>query len=592
MNKIENILKQHTLAALQHLYEATVAPDKILVSETKKEFEGDLTIVVFPFVKMARKKPEMVGEELGAYLKEHVAQIADFNVIKGFLNLVISDTYWLDVFNHILADDGYGQLPATNKKVVLEYIGPNTNKPLHLGHLRNMFVGNAVANILAAYGHEVHKVNIYNDRGIAVCKSMIAWQLTAEGATPERTGMKSDHFVGKYYVKFDEMYNAEVAKLVAKGMSTEEAKKDAPILKAAYDLLRKWEEGDEATIALWKQMNQWVYDGFNTTYKSLGIDYEKAYKESEFYKSGKSMVIEGLEKNLFYQKEDKTIMVDLTEEKLDHKVLLRSDDTSIYITQDMGVAQQRYEDYKMDTSIYVVGDEQEYHFKVLKAILHKMGKPYAKGIYHLSYGMVDLPSGKMKSREGTVVDADDLVQTMLQTAADHTKNLGQTEGFDDATAKELYDTIGLGALKYFILKVNAKKRMLFNPQESIDFLGHTGPFVQYSHARIQSILRKYEGDYQCTFQLDALHPIEKKLVMMHYKYPEVIQEAAQNYDPSTIANYAFYLAKFFNKFWAELPILNNETEEMNAFRVAMCFTTGKIIKSAMQLLGIKVPDRM
>ncbi len=590
---IEATLKQNTIAAVKKLYDAAIELNSVTVNDTRKEFEGDLTIVVFPFVRFARKKPEQVATEIAEYLQQQLDFISHFNVVKGFLNLSLKDTYWLHTFNEIAHNETYGQQEPTNKKVLLEYIGPNTNKPLHLGHIRNMFIGFATANVLSANGHDVHKVTIYNDRGIAVCKSMIAWQKTGKGETPESTGIKGDHFVGKYYVAYDKIYQAQVAELVEKeGMTEKEAKQKAPILLEAREMLLKWEANDPEIRQLWETMNGWVYNGFFDTYKKLGVDYEKPYYESGTYLLGKEMVLKGLKDEVFYQKEDSSIWVDLTEKQLDHKLLLRSDGTSVYITQDLGIAELRYQDYQMDQSIYVVGDEQNYHFKVLQKTLEVMQKPYASGIYHLSYGMVDLPTGKMKSREGTTVDADDLVQEMLETAAKHTAELGKTEGFSEAEANELYQTIGLGALKYFILKVNPQKRMLFNPKESIDFLGHTGPFIQYSHARIQSILRKYTGDYAQNFNFESLQSAEKELIQQLYRYPAAIVEAGRDYDPSVIANYAYQLAKIFNKFYNELPILNNEDEKVSAFRVSLAATTARIIRQAMKILGIDVPDRM
>lgn len=590
---IENFIKEKAIAAVKELYNTDLSPNKIIINETRKEFDGEFTLVVFPFVKIARKKPEDIGKEIGAYLIDVMPMLAGFNTIKGFLNLQLKDSYWLDVFQEIDSNNNYGQLTSTGKKVVLEYIGPNTNKPLHLGHLRNMFLGYAMANILSQYGHEVHKVTIYNDRGITICKSMAAWQQTANGATPESTNTKGDHFVGQYYVAYNKMADEQMLPYLAQGMNKRQAEKQTAIYKTAQNLLLRWEAGDEDTIALWKMMNDWVYEGFFETYNNLGVDYEKAYHESDFYKLGKDLVLEGLEKEVFTKKADNSIVCDLTEQKLDEKLLLRSDGTSIYITQDLGVAEMRYKDYQMDDSIYVVGNEQDYHFTVLKLLLQKLEKPYADGISHLSYGMVDLPDGKMKSREGKVVDADELYQEMLNTAKQHTEELGKTEGMGEIAKQKLYKTIAIGALKYFILRVQAIKRMMFNPKESIDFIGNTGPFIQYTYARSQSIKRKTEDNIdKQPFAVSSLAPIEKQLLQLIYNYPAAIKEAAESYDPSVIANYAYNLAKTFNKMWAELSILNNEDENLNIFRSKLSLLTGRIIKSAMATLGIDVPARM
>ncbi|MGB1206399.1 MAG: arginine--tRNA ligase [Chitinophagales bacterium] len=589
---IELGLKQATMQAIEALYGQEISEKQVNINETRKEYAGDLTILVFPFTRMARKKPEQVGQEIGTFLKENLAYIADFNVIKGFLNLEIKDSYWTQVFNDVAANKNYGQHDSTGQKVVLEYVGPNTNKPLHLGHLRNMFLGHSVAAILSAYGHEVHKVNIYNDRGIAICKSMVAWKWLANKTTPETENMKGDHFVGAYYVKYDQVFRSEVAALVAEGMERKEAEKKAPIYLAAQRMLVAWEAGDKEVIELWKMMNNWVYAGIQKTYDKVGVTFEKDYCESEYYLRGKEMADAGLKDGIAYKKDDGSVWIDLEKEKLDQKLLLRKDGTSVYITQDLAVAEQRFQDFDMDKSIYVVGKEQEYHFKVLQATLKRFGKSYAAGIYHLSYGMVDLPEGKMKSREGTVVDADDLIQNMIDTAEQHTSELGKTEGFSPEEAKHLYEIIGLGALKYFILKVNAKKRMLFNPKESIDFLGHTGPFIQYSYARIQSILRKFEGNYEQVFETEKLEAWEKQLIIMQYNFKTAIADSAKAHDPAVIANYAYFLAKTYNKFYAELPILNNEEEKINAFRVALSAKTAQILHTAMNLLGINVPERM
>ncbi len=591
-------LKETAQAAVKELFGADLPLQQFNLQDTRKEFEGDVTLVVFPFVRHAKRKPEQTGEAIGNYLKEHMDEVVDFNVIKGFLNLTISDAYWLSAMKHIMDNEQFGQFDSTGKVVVLEYIGPNTNKPLHLGHLRNIFLGYATANILAAAGDEVHKVNIYNDRGIAICKSMIAWQLFGEGKTPAEVGMKGDHFVGSYYVKFASVLDEQTQALMAeKGLKKDDAQAQTPIFLAAQDMLRKWEAGDEEVKSLWARMNGWVYDGFKATYAALGVDYEKAYKESDTYLLGKEMVLDGLSKELFYQKEDGSVWVDLESRKLDNKILLRKDGTSVYITQDLGVAQLRYNDYKMDQSIYVVADEQNYHFKVLKETLDVMGKPFAQGIHHLSYGMVDLTTGKMKSREGTVVDADDLVGDMVATAQKHTEELGKTEGFGAQESKELYNLLGLGALKYFILKVNPKKRMLFNPEESIDFLGHTGPFVQYTHARVKSIMRKFEQEYCEDYPTEIqrkgeLDPAERDVLKLIHKYPVIIKQAADDYDPSVVANYAYQLAKTYNGFYNKLPILSKVEVDVVEFRVLLSKLTARTIANAMKLLGIGVPERM
>lgn len=590
--KIENLLRAATAKAVQELFGVETAPEKIAINETRKEFEGDLTVVVFPFTRFARKSPQQTGQLIGEYLAKDLDFIAAYDTIKGFLNLTLKDTYWISTLEDMLAQDDYGQQAPTGKTVVLEYIGPNTNKPLHVGHIRNMFIGYAMANILSKNGHDVHKVTIYNDRGIAISKSMAAWLLYGEGEMPESANIKGDHFVGKYYVKYNQVHDKELAALIESGMSKDEANKNTAIFKYAQELLLKWEAGDKDVISIWKMMNDWVYKGFKVTYASLGVDYEKPYYESEAYLKGKDMVLESLEEGIVYKEKDGSIKIDLEDKGLDTKVLLRSDGTSIYLTQDLAVAQMRHDDFKMDQSIYVVGDEQIYHFQALKAVLQKMNKAYADGIYHLWYGMVDLPSGKMKSREGKVVDADDLIQEMLETAEKHTIEQGKIEGLSEEDCQHLFQLLGLGALKYFILKVNAKKRMLFNPQESIDFLGHTGPYIQYCHARSKAVLRKYGQSPQSFEGVDTLHPATKRLIIQQYNYVQAIVEAGEEYDPSVIANYVYQLAKTFSKAYAEVPILNNEDERVTHLRAAVTHNTAKIIHSAMGLLGIDVPERM
>ncbi len=643
---IEQQLKEATVQAVQDLFDKTVNTDQVIVNDTRKEFAGDLTVVVFPFVKFARRSPQQTGDTIGAYLQEKFDFITGFNTIKGFLNLNIADSYWLQVFNAMCKEENYGQHPATGKKVVLEYCGPNTNKPLHLGHIRNMLLGYSTANILMAAGDEVHKVNIYNDRGIAICKSMIGWQKYANGATPESKGMKGDHFVGEWYVRYATEFSKEyktwqqtaegqqvfeawqvdekAVKKTLKEIETakNKAKKDKKEIKEqdytlqnyffknvyeqtyfnAYsklgaetsEMLRKWEANDPEVRKLWEMNNQWVYDGLQETFEVLGVDFEKDYMESENYLQGKEVVLKGLEDGLFYQKEDGSIWVDLEDQKLDHKILLRKDGTSVYITQDLAVAANRYTDYQMDDSIYVVGDAQAYHFKVLKAILKKMGEPYAEGIHHLGYGMVFLPTGKMKSREGDKVDADDLIAQMVSMAKELTKEQGKIATLSEEEAEVLYKNLGLGALKYFILRIGAKKSFVFNPKESIDFQGDTGTYVQYGYARSQAILRKYDkDDYKQDFSFDNnIEDLEKELIMLQYKYPSVILEAATNYDPSIITAYAYSLAKTYSKFWAAHSILGNADEKVTAFRVALTANNARLIKSAMNLLGIEVPSRM
>lgn len=590
---IEPMLRETTVAAIKELYGAQIKEGDVTINLTRKEFEGDYSVVVFPFLRYTKEGVEVIAAKVGEYLQQNVEAVDRFNVVKGFVNLTLKDSYWSGFLAQLTGTEGFGKLPSTGKKVVLEYCGPNTNKPLHLGHIRNMVIGFSMAEILRAAGDEVHKVNIYNDRGIAISKSMVAWLEKGNGETPESSGMKGDHLAGKYYVEYDKLFRAQVAGLEKKGLGEEEAKKQAPIYQKAQELLRKWEEGDAEVMELWNTMNDWVYAGFEETFQKLGVDFEKHYYESETYVSGKKLVQEGLDKNVFYRKPDGSVWVDLTGDGLDEKLLLRNDGTSVYLTQDLGTAQARYDDYKMDKSIYVVADEQDYHFKALKATLQKLGKPYAGGIHHLSYGMVDLPTGKMKSREGTVVDADDLVQQMEDTAEHHTSELGKTEGMSESDAKGLYHMIGMGALKYYLLRVNARKRVLFNPEESIEFQGDTGPFIQYTHARIQSVLRKWEGGQQEKGEFPTiLNEQEREVLLQIQQYPVAVQEAAASFDPSQIANFVFALAKMYNKFYAEISILNEPDPGTRHFRVALSRQTAMVIKDAMVLLGIEVPDRM
>lgn len=587
-------LKKDAVAVVNKLYNQQVDATIIKIDKTPPEFTGELTLVIFPFVKISKKNPEVTANEIGEALMAVNSTIAGYNVVKGFLNISFTDVYWSGVLQHIHNTKNYGILAATGKKVVMEYCGPNTNKPLHLGHVRNVLLGYAAANILAAAGHEVHKVNILNDRGIAICKSMVAYERNGNGSTPASTGIKGDHFVGNYYIEFAKIHEAEMASLIAAGKTKEEAEKNTPIYLAAQEMLRKWESGDAAVLELWNTMNNWVYEGFGVTYQKIGIDFEKEYKESEFYLHGKKMVQEGLTQGAFFKKEDGSIWVDLTSDGLDQKVLLRADGTSMYITQDMGVAEARYGDFKMDTSVYVVANEQDYHFKVLKLVLQKLGRPYGDGIYHLSYGMVDLPEGKMKSREGTVVDADDLMSEMTEEAKAFLAASEKSAAFNETEKQILAEQIGLSALKYFILKVDPKKRILFNPKESIDLQGHTGPFIQYSYARIQSIFRKLSENDLNEFRLNGtdLLPAEKSLIVNIYQYPGVIQSAADNYSPAEVANYIYNLAKQFNSFYAEHSITKAESADKQHLRAIIAGQTAYILKHGLMLLGIQSPERM
>ncbi|HWK98652.1 MAG TPA: arginine--tRNA ligase [Parapedobacter sp.] len=592
-NTIQQQLIYYTKQAVNELYGADLPDHQITIQETRKEFEGQLTIVVFPMTRFSRKSPENTGNDIGSYLLKQLPQLTAFNTIKGFLNLTLSDAYWTSLFTTAVMHEKFGQFPANGRKVMVEYSSPNTNKPLHLGHIRNNLLGYSVAAILKAYGYDVIKTNLVNDRGIHICKSMLAWQRWGNGETPETSGMKGDHLVGKYYVLFDKAYKKEVDALKAKGFDEEEAKKQAPIIREAQQMLQQWESGDEAVIERWKTMNGWVYAGFDETYARLGVDFDKYYYESDTYLLGKNIINEGLEKGVFFRKEDNSVWIDLTEDGLDEKLVLRGDGTSVYITQDMGTAQLKYDDFGMDESIYVVGNEQDYHFKVLFLILEKLGKSWAKGLFHLSYGMVDLPSGKMKSREGTVVDADDLMDEMTATAKQRTEELGKTAGLPDAEKATLYDIIGMGALKYFLLKVEPKKRLLFDPKESIDFQGHTGPFIQYTHARIQSVLVKGGSTTDsATVAPDTLSESERDLIQLLGNFPAAIAAAAKEFSPAHMANYAYEVAKQYNKFYHEETILKAEDVAVRNFRLRLSAATARIIARAMQLLGIEVPDRM
>ena len=595
-------IKTAAAATIESLYGLELSPEAVLINQTKPEFEGDYTVVLFSFVKTLRKSPEMLGAEIGAQIVKGWPDLfTGYNVIKGFLNLTVADSYWQTFALDNQANADFGRLPATGKRVMVEYSSPNTNKPLHLGHLRNNFLGYSITEILKAAGNATFSSCVVNDRGIHICKSMIAWQMFAAGATPASTGIKGDHFVGQYYVKFNDEYKIQVQALVDGGMEKELAEKQAPIMEATQQMLLDWEAGEPAVIELWKKMNSWVYTGFDATYQMIGTRFDKVYYESNTYLLGKDLVESGLKKGVFYQKEDGSVWIDLTRDGLDEKLVRRSDGTSVYITQDIGLAEEKQKEFNIQESIYVVGDEQNYHFKVLKLICQKLGLPSADGIYHLSYGMVELPSGRMKSREGTVVDADELIERMISIARQKTEELGKVSDFNEAELVSLYNMIGLGALKFFLLRVDPKKKMLFNPEESIDFHGFTGPFVQYTHARIKSILRKLkanetpQADKPTTSDTTSAAPLlaaEKEVLVALEQYPALIQEAATEHDPSKIAIYVFNLAKLFNALYAEHSILNAESVEKKALRTKIALLTGNTIKSAMALLGIEVPERM
>ncbi|MBL7923288.1 MAG: arginine--tRNA ligase [Bacteroidia bacterium] len=599
----ERELRDAVKRGFSQLYRAEVALSDIAIQPTRKDFEGDLTVVVFNLAKLAGKSPEVIGNELGEWLKANEQEVSGFNVVKGFLNIVVQNEAWLRIYAEAAGDESYWQKKADASllahPVLVEYSSPNTNKPLHLGHIRNNLIGYSVAELLKATGNPVQKVNLINDRGIHICKSMLAWLKKGNGETPESTGMKGDHLVGKYYVEFDRMYKAETEMLVAQGIGEEEAKKKAPLMLEAQEMLRKWENGDEETVALWKKMNAWVYAGFDTTYRALGVDFDTFYYESEMYLLGKEIVQEGLDKKVFYKKDDGSVWVDLTEEGLDEKLLLRRDGTSVYITQDLGTAKKRYEEKKFSRLIYVVGNEQDYHFKVLRLILKKLGYDWWNKLYHLSYNMVDLPSGKMKSREGTVVDADELMEEMVEQAGKITRELGKIDDFTSQEAEELYRMIGMGALKYFILKVDPEKRMLFNPEESIDFNGNTGPFIQYTYARIRSVMRKADtypelrpGENYSPAEYKVLNEKERELIKQLLKYPYVLGEASERYSPAMMANYIYELARQFNQFYHEYPIVDPAEVEMTRFRLFLCQVCAGLIRRTLLLLGIGVPERM
>ncbi|HEX7904748.1 MAG TPA: arginine--tRNA ligase [Chitinophagaceae bacterium] len=590
---ITNEMKGLVLKSIHDLYSYELSAADITINTTKPEFEGDYTIVLFSFVKQLKKSPEQLGHELGAeLLKNNPGLFTKYNVIKGFLNLSISDSYWVNFLYQTYTDTSFGHQPGNDQRVIVEYSSPNTNKPIHLGHLRNNFLGWSVAEIMKTSGYTVFKTAIMNDRGIHICKSMIAWKLFANGATPASTGIKGDHFVGDYYVQFGVEHKKEMEPLIAAGMSKEEAEKNAPIMQAAIKMLQDWENGDEEVRALWQKMNSWVYEGFNETYKKIGSDFDKNYFESDTYLMGKGFVEEGLQKGVFFKKEDGSVWIDLTADGLDEKLVLRKDGTSVYITQDIGLAEKKYEDFHYDQSFHVIADEQNYHMKVLKLILQKLGKPFANGVQHMSYGMVELPSGRMKTREGNVVDADDIIEELKKVARQKTEELGKVKDFNPGELNELYDTIALGALKFFLLRVDPKKRMIFNPEESIDFHGFTGPFIQFIHARIKSILRKEQAVNSQQSAQDGLLKLEKELIILLEQYPAIIEQACAEHNPSALAIYAYTVAKTFSSFYTECSVLNAESEEKKQLRLKLSEMTANVIASAMHLLGIKVPERM
>ena len=587
---LQNTLSEKVKQAISQLYNASL--ESVEFQSTRKEFEGDITVVVFPMLRVVKGNPVQIGEAIGEYLVANVNVVIRFNVVKGFLNLVFSDTYFVDFFNSVSDFSNFGKQTGTNETYMVEYSSPNTNKPLHLGHVRNILLGYSVAEILKASGKKAYKTQIINDRGIHICKSMLAWEKFGNGETPEISGLKGDKLVGNYYVKFDQEYKKEVLQLMAEGLTESEAKIKAPSLVKAQEMLLKWEAGNKDVVSLWKMMNGWVYDGFNKTYQSIGVDFDTLYYESNTYLLGKEVIKEGLQKEVFFQRKDGSIWCDLTEDGLDEKIVQRSDGTAVYMTQDIGTAIQRVKDYQDITGmIYTVGNEQDYHFKVLFLILKKLGYQWADHLYHLSYGMVDLPSGKMKSREGTVVDADDLISDMAKTAKKISEELGKIDDFTEKEKEHLYHTIGLGALKYYILKVDPKKRILFNPEESVDFQGNTGPFIQYTYARIQSILRKGELSVKSS-NLEVLHPKEKELIKQLQLFPETIQQAAAHYSPALIANYTYELVKSFNSFYQNVSILGADFEEEKSFRIKLSRAVSDVIKTAFALLGIDVPERM
>ena len=591
MLNIEEFISSVVCRATEELYGVS---DNIQIQKTRKEFEGDYTVVVFPLLRASKKSPEATATELGEKIVASTPEFKSFNVIKGFLNLVIDSSFWAQRFGEIVATENYGMAEKSGRTIMIEYSSPNTNKPLHLGHIRNNLLGYSVATILKANGHNVIKVNLVNDRGIHICKSMLAWQLYGNGETPASSGMKGDHLVGKYYVEFDKHYKAEIKELMAQGMAEDEAKKKAPIMLQAQEMLRKWEAKDPAVYSLWETMNGWVYEGFDVTYKALGVDFDKVYYESQTYLLGKSLVEDGLNKGVFFRKDDNSVWIDLEADGLDQKLLLRGDGTSVYMTQDLGTALSRFEENKLDDMIYVVGNEQNYHFQVLKLVLKKLGYEWSDNIFHLSYGMVELPEGKMKSREGTVVDADDLIADMVGTAREMSDELGKLDGCSEEEASAICEMVGLGALKYFILKVDPKKTMLFDPRESIDFNGNTGPFIQYTHARIRSIMRKAEeaGIATDNFLSAPLLQEEVELIKALSEYPAVVRAAGEQFAPSVIAAYAYDLAKQFNGYYHDHSILKEEDSAVRSLRLKLASEVARVIRSAMSLLGINVPERM
>ena len=592
---IDQILAEGTAQAVKELYGVDFPAEKIVPQTTRKEFEGNLTIVVFPFLKASHKAPDMTAQEIGEHLVAHCDAVEKFNVIKGFLNVTIKPSFWTGILQHVAQTPDYGFQPVTDDSqlVMIEYSSPNTNKPLHLGHVRNNLLGFSLSKIMEANGYKVVKTNIVNDRGIHICKSMLAWLKWGNGVTPESAGKKGDHLIGDFYVLFDKHYKAEVKELVEKGMSQEEAEKQAPLIVEAHDMLRRWEAGDPEVRALWEKMNSWVYAGFDETYRRMGVSFDKIYYESDTYLVGRDTVLDGLEKGTFYRKEDNSVWADLTADGLDHKLLLRSDGTSVYMTQDIGTAQLRYKDYPIDRMIYVVGNEQNYHFQVLSLLLDKLGFKWGKDLVHFSYGMVELPNGKMKSREGTVVDADELMDEMIETATDMANESGRLQGVPEDERKDVLRMIGLGALKYFILKVDPKKTMLFDPSESIDFNGNTGPFIQYTHARIRSVLRKGDENYN-TMDISAVVPNEKETTIIQKlaDFTTTVADAGRNYSPALIANYVYDLAKEYNQFYHDYSILKEQDDKVRAFRLLLSATVADIIRRGMSLLGIEVPERM
>ena len=593
----EQFISTKAAEAVKNIYGADIEPSVLQVQVTRKEFEGDYTLVVFPLLKISKKSPEITGAEIGEWLQTNVPEISSCNTVKGFLNISFSASYWNGMFAEMAADEDYGQLPPTGKTIMVEFSSPNTNKPLHLGHIRNNLLGWSMSKLLEANGHRVIKVNLVNDRGIHICKSMLAWLKKGNGETPESSGKKGDHLVGDYYVAFNNMYKEEVEDLMSKGMSKEEAEKNAPSLKEAQDMLFRWEHGDKEVVDLWKKMNSWVYAGFDKTYKDLGISFDRTYYESQTYLFGKALVQKGLEMGIFEKEADGSVWCDLTADGLDRKLLLRGDGTSVYMTQDLGTAEQRFDEYKLDEHIYVVGNEQNYHFQVLKLILKKLGFAWADNIYHLSYGMVELPQGKMKSREGTVVDADDLIAKMYNTAKETSLELGKLDDMDEAEQDALFKMIGLGALKYFIIKVDPKKTMLFDPKESIDFNGNTGPFIQYTHARIKSILRKADAagiarGGAAVADASFLSPKEIRIIKILSQFPTKIAEGGDAHSPAVIANYAYDLAKEFNQYYHDTPILREENGEILRYRLSLVENIAKVLVKAMSILGITLPERM